>query len=362
MNTAHPNPTPPSTSLRGMWDTRPPRIPEKQGGNAVIAGVCEGIGARYGVDPVLIRLAFAALTLAYGGGIFLYLLLWLNMPLFGTTVTPWGAVNAPKDSLNKVERDQRSTGWALLVGLVIFFPSIALNDGGWAASSLLTLFLGLAGLYLLHKSQPVPPHGLLAQSSEKRSEAGRRVDTTHLSVPAGYEHPAGPEVTPPSWDPLGVAPDLWHLPDPGPEPAPAPRKGNRVLRGFLIALIPVSVIAIAVLAVPPRLPIWLDEEDATRTIVVEDDLADTYDSSVGSTRLDLSRLEQLEKDRSVTVDHGIGTVTLVPPQDVRVELECTVGVGEYTCPTVLNGEADGPTLHLSVDVGIGSVDVVAADS
>ena len=58
-----------------MWETRPPRIPENQGGKAVIGGVCEGIGARYQLDPTFIRVVFVALSLAFGGGVFLYLLL-----------------------------------------------------------------------------------------------------------------------------------------------------------------------------------------------------------------------------------------------------------------------------------------------
>lgn len=44
-----------TATLNQMWDTRPPRIPRNQGGNAMIAGVCEGIGVRYQIDPVLVR-------------------------------------------------------------------------------------------------------------------------------------------------------------------------------------------------------------------------------------------------------------------------------------------------------------------
>ena len=42
-----------------MWDTRPHRIPKDEGGRAVIAGVCAGIGEELGVDPLLPRLLFA---------------------------------------------------------------------------------------------------------------------------------------------------------------------------------------------------------------------------------------------------------------------------------------------------------------
>ena len=55
------------TTVRQMWDTRPPRIPKDQGGNALLGGVCEGIGARYRIDPVLVRIMFVVLALAFGG-------------------------------------------------------------------------------------------------------------------------------------------------------------------------------------------------------------------------------------------------------------------------------------------------------
>ncbi|NMB23111.1 MAG: PspC domain-containing protein, partial [Corynebacterium sp.] len=41
-----------------MWATRPVRFPSSQGGNAKVAGVCEGIAIRYQIDPTLVRLAF----------------------------------------------------------------------------------------------------------------------------------------------------------------------------------------------------------------------------------------------------------------------------------------------------------------
>ncbi|WP_083337302.1 PspC domain-containing protein [Corynebacterium timonense] len=368
------------STLQELWATRPPRIPEKQGGNAVLAGVCEGIGARYSIDPVLVRLAFVALTLAFGGGIFLYLLFWLNMPLFGTTTSPWRAVNADKSGLNDVEKKQRDTGWALIVGLVLFFPTIAVSDGGWAASALVTLALGMGAIYLLHRSHPVPPEGLLPRPATSAStdtaapiatattdaapgDDTRRIDTTSLTVPAGYEHPAASAATPPSWDPLGAAPQLWHLPDPAPvEGAPSTRKRGNVLRGVLIALVPITVVAIAAAAVGPKIPAVLTENDATRSYVIEDDLADTYDSSVGTARFDMAGLRPLEGERSVSIDHGIGTVTIVPPRDVRVEFACEVGIGTHNCPSVLNDDAEGPTLTLTVDVGIGDITVEGASS
>ncbi|WP_046469417.1 PspC domain-containing protein [Allosalinactinospora lopnorensis] len=46
----------------------------------ILAGVCGGIGEYVGVDPNLIRLGFAVLTLLGMSGILLYIIAWLVMP------------------------------------------------------------------------------------------------------------------------------------------------------------------------------------------------------------------------------------------------------------------------------------------
>ena len=46
----------------------------------VVAGVCTGIAAYFGIDPTLVRLAFALLTIFGGAGILIYLIAWIVMP------------------------------------------------------------------------------------------------------------------------------------------------------------------------------------------------------------------------------------------------------------------------------------------
>lgn len=46
----------------------------------VIGGVCGGLGAYFGIDPLIFRLLFIFLTLATGTGIAVYLLLWIILP------------------------------------------------------------------------------------------------------------------------------------------------------------------------------------------------------------------------------------------------------------------------------------------
>jgi phage shock protein C len=46
----------------------------------VVAGVCAGLAAYFGVDSTLIRLAFALLTVFGGIGVLLYLGAWIVIP------------------------------------------------------------------------------------------------------------------------------------------------------------------------------------------------------------------------------------------------------------------------------------------
>jgi phage shock protein PspC (stress-responsive transcriptional regulator) len=46
----------------------------------VVAGVCVGIAAYFGIDPTLVRLAFALVTIFGGAGVLLYLVAWIVIP------------------------------------------------------------------------------------------------------------------------------------------------------------------------------------------------------------------------------------------------------------------------------------------
>ncbi len=46
----------------------------------IVAGVCTGLAAYFGVDVTLIRLAFAVLTIFGGFGVLLYVVAWAVVP------------------------------------------------------------------------------------------------------------------------------------------------------------------------------------------------------------------------------------------------------------------------------------------
>src|ERR671930_2350563 len=62
----------------------PPREPlRRDPSRRVIAGVCSGLGRHLGIDPLVARMAFVALTAAGGMGIVLYGLAWVIVPAEG---------------------------------------------------------------------------------------------------------------------------------------------------------------------------------------------------------------------------------------------------------------------------------------
>src|SRR5262250_3733847 len=69
----------------------------------VIAGVAGGIGQYLAIDPVIVRLAFAALCFT-GVGVLLYPILWLVMPLEGSQRP------APEEAIDEMRRQAMRVG------------------------------------------------------------------------------------------------------------------------------------------------------------------------------------------------------------------------------------------------------------
>ena len=50
-----------------------------------LAGVCGGLARYFDIDATLVRIVFVLLTLFSGGGLILYIVLWLVMPASANT-------------------------------------------------------------------------------------------------------------------------------------------------------------------------------------------------------------------------------------------------------------------------------------
>ncbi len=52
----------------------------RSGVDKILSGVCGGIGEYFNIDPVLIRLLWVLMSLAWGSGILLYIIAWIIIP------------------------------------------------------------------------------------------------------------------------------------------------------------------------------------------------------------------------------------------------------------------------------------------
>ncbi|MEV5649018.1 PspC domain-containing protein [Nocardia sp. NPDC052254] len=139
-----------SEQLHHLWRTRPLRLPRQ----SPVAGVASGFGRRYGVDPVLIRVAFVVSTIFGGAGIVLYLAAWLLLPPAGDPVSPVeGLVNRGHSSQSPTKTI------VLIVALAIAVTTMGPVGVGLGGSGVISFALMIAGWWLLYMRQPEPPIG-----------------------------------------------------------------------------------------------------------------------------------------------------------------------------------------------------------
>jgi phage shock protein PspC (stress-responsive transcriptional regulator) len=74
---------PPSGGTGDRWSRRPRR----SANDRKIAGVAGGLGRAFGVDPIILRVAFVVLAIFGGSGVLLYALGWLLLPADGDEVS-----------------------------------------------------------------------------------------------------------------------------------------------------------------------------------------------------------------------------------------------------------------------------------
>ncbi|MFD4181294.1 PspC domain-containing protein [Rhodococcus sp. NPDC058514] len=453
--------------LHELWRTRPVRLP-KQG---PIAGVAAGIGYRYSVDPVLIRVAFAVSTFFGGVGIVLYLACWLLLPQAGDQTS------AAESLVGRGRSSESGTKTVVLaVALIIALSTLGPVGVGLGGSGLISLALMLGGLWLLHQRRPVPPPLPAAAypadagypppitgypgTSFPASYAtgGYTMPSAYTNLPKTYEPSAPatpapsdplaaeqaqaatsgtdavtPEASaaaasvqeraatgaattdvpqPPSWDPLGVAPFAWDLPEPTPPAPPTPPKQPKsrltttVLGLAIIAaagtwalssatgadwLSParIGAVALAVIGIGLLIgaflrrgygllvitgplmgfvllasligPVDLDSAKVGEhqwKPLTEVDVQSEYSTTAGDFALDLSPIT-LTKDKTVDINNSLGSFTVTVPPNMDVKNTCSVTFGEAKClPEGIDGGADGiggPVLTLNMTGGAGEL-------
>lgn len=398
-----------SSEVRALWRTRPVRTPD----DAKVAGVCGGFGRRYGVDPVLFRVAFVVAALWGGAGVFLYALMWLLLRSAGDEASSGEAL---------IGKGRASGSKAMAVLLVVVVLASAPTIGGSetfvVGAGFLMVVAMLAGWFGLHRRTPEPPAGWAEVSSvrpptarDTRASGGTgpwRAPGASREPGSGPDAPFGPPV-PPSWDPLAAAPFAWDLPEPGAAPAPAtparPRSRlTKVTLGLALIATAVSVglstlggltwldatriaaIALAVvaggllvgavtrrghgllvvagplagfvmLASFVQVPTggWENIGDHRVEITSPTQLDTPVTHELGTVTVDMRGLE-LDRDRDYRITNEVGEVRVLLPDGLAVDATCRTDVGSVDCPDRPT-DTDGPVLTLDITNDMGSVKV-----
>lgn len=110
----------------------------------VVAGVCSGLGRHFGIDPVIFRIGFVALTLAGAAGLVVYGLAWLFIPEHGEETSKAAG-------LSRHRIPERTLGWGagILAALVVLKD---LGDRPRTGGLAVALVLGGVAVLLITRS------------------------------------------------------------------------------------------------------------------------------------------------------------------------------------------------------------------
>ncbi len=186
-----------SSHLSEWWARRPRRSRT----DSKVAGVAGGIGWYLGIDPLLIRVGFVALTVLGGAGVLIYCLLWLLLPAEGDDVSAAEAL---------LGRGQSSMSPVLAVGLTIAVAVSVLSSLSWGKpfwpGLIFVLVFGKL-LYRRHGRAARRPGGGCSRSGTRPESAGSGADDS--ADPAG--NGGGARYGPPQWGgpPWGRSASSW---------------------------------------------------------------------------------------------------------------------------------------------------------
>ena len=334
----------------------------------VIAGVAGGIGAYFGIDAVIVRIAFIVLTFLGGAGPFLYLIGWLGLPREDSPSVVSNALRG--DSPHRL----RSLAAVILIVLGLL---ITANLSGelfgvfvdvWSIAPYLALILIAAGVALVLWPGP----------------AGRHKPAPARPPAPAASPPSSAHATPAPPPPTAAGPEWSVASPPGPPPpaagsvSPAKRRRGRSPFGsltvaalfvyagaavmldrldavdmdigvfFAIALaITGTGLLVSAFAVPARGLIflgvllcvpalllagadvrWGTGVGEVRVSVTDtEDLADEYRHGVGQMVVDLRHLDPDRTDHSVELSLGVGEMLVYVPDNIFTTADLSVGAG-----------------------------------
>lgn len=371
-----------------------------------VAGVCLGLGARYGNDPVLIRVAFIVSTVFGGIGIPVYLLAWLLLPA--------------ADGIVPLDRVRRGDGVAITLLVLTATSMVAVLADRPSTGTLVGLVTLVAGIWwLTHRdtqTRSTGPNGLTlappaGAPGSPPAETAPTAAAPLLLSPAPRRS-AMPDPTPSGSLPVGVAPppppppttaaQTWAPPQHRPSTAPhgaVPPPTPRVSWGFTLVTIGLAVVADALTSDLAATGLALEQADhlggaaavtvlgialivaglrgrragvltvcawivglgliTATTLTGQGDAGDvtwrpvdpaqlqsSYQHGAGEVDLDLRGLPVPAHPRAIAVNNGAGDLTIHLPAGVTADIEASTGAGSVKM------RQNGETSTLTDGVGV----------
>ena len=359
------DPTPP-------LDAAPPRRLVRVDEGRWLGGVAAGLGRYFDVNPLVYRIAFAALALAGGTGVLLYLAAWLVMP------------NEDRDESVAVEtlRVHRDRPWLLLgVGLLGLAAVLTLTEADfWPGNGNVWFAAILAGGALVWWN--------LARGRDERVATAAVGETlpASASAPKPQEQPRRPSITAPVFGALLAATGVFGLLavlDIYDVDVAVALAVAVVIVGAAIAfgaqtgrrfggLIPLGLVLLAAFGIAASSPVSFTAGvgDRNEQPLAATEIESSYEHGIGDFTLELADTELPAGRTHVEAKLGIGELVVTVPEDAALVIDAHTAAGRVE---VLGQEDDGlgaherlvspgalpgsPVLELEVDVGAGNLEV-----
>ncbi len=361
----------------------PARFLRRRTSDRVVGGVAGGLGDYLNIDPILIRVAFAALMIFGGAGLVLYALGWVLIPETGRTES------IAQSALRLVVSGSGRLGTLVLVVVVVIILSPWLTDQfvTYVPPQLLLAFaIAVVGVVLLIPRGQQASAGAPAMATDwvQRATTEPAVPTAaSAAAPAlrirersslGWYVLAGASLAVGALAVVNAAAPVRVL--------PAQYVGAGLLAlgiGLLVGafwgrarsliLLGLALIPLAATAVFLTVPLEGGVADTQFRPQTAAEVRSTYRLVAGELRLDLTGIRASSEPLVITASVGVGAIFILVPTDATVEVTGAVqggrlllfgqrhvgtGLSDYIAA---QGQAGGTVMKLKLEVGMGQVQV-----
>jgi phage shock protein PspC (stress-responsive transcriptional regulator) len=370
-------------------DEAPPRRLVRADEGRWLGGVCAGLGRYFDVNPLVYRIAFAALALAGGTGLLLYLAAYLVIP----------AEHAEESIAVEALQGHREHPWLLVgVGLLSFGALFLLSEARfWPGTGNLWLAATLGGGALVwwHVSNRDRAPRQAAPTAEASTADASTADPSTAETVPGMPAPSAPWPVKPPRKPSLFAPVLGAL------LAVAGLFGllavldvydidvavglavGVLLVGVAIAfgamtqrrvggLVFLGLILLGAFGAAAATPVSVSSGVGEKIERPESaaDLARSYELGIGELNLDLGAVSLSPGTTSVDASVGVGNLVITVPPNVALEIDAHAGVGQVDVlgrrddgvdaektTSVAGSTPDAPVLDVEADIGMGNIEV-----